>query len=58
VTDPDTFKQYLAALPGTMAPYKVRTLALSNAVPLERSTPPAGNLVVLAFNNMEDLKAW
>jgi uncharacterized protein (DUF1330 family) len=58
VTDPETFKQYLAALPGTMAPYKVRTLARSNAVPLDRSTPPAGNLVVLAFNSMEDLKAW
>jgi uncharacterized protein (DUF1330 family) len=58
VTDPDTFKQYLAALPGTMAPYKVRTLARANAVPLDSSTPPAGNLVVLAFNSMDDLKAW
>jgi uncharacterized protein (DUF1330 family) len=58
VTDPDTFKQYVAALPGTMAPYKVRTLARSNAEPLDQSTPPAGNLVVLAFNGMEDLKAW
>ena len=58
VTDPEAFKQYLAALPGTMAPYKVRTLARSNAVPLDLSTPPAGNLVVLAFNSMEDLKAW
>jgi len=58
VTDPDTFKQYLAALPATMAPYKVRTLARSSAVPLDPSTPPAGNLVVLAFNSMEDLKAW
>jgi uncharacterized protein (DUF1330 family) len=58
VTDPDTFKQYVAALPGTMTPYKVRTLARSKAEPLDQATPPAGNLVVLAFNSMEDLKAW
>ena len=58
VTDPDTFKQYLAALPGTMAPYKVRTLARTNPVALDSSTPPAGSLAVLAFNSMEDVKAW
>jgi uncharacterized protein (DUF1330 family) len=57
VTDADTFKEYLAALPGTMAPYKVRTLARNNAVPLDSATPPAANLAVLAFNSMEDLKA-
>jgi uncharacterized protein (DUF1330 family) len=58
VTDPDTFKQYLAVLPGTLAPYKVRTLARANPVALDNSTPPAGSLVVLAFNSMEDVKAW
>jgi uncharacterized protein (DUF1330 family) len=57
VNDPDTFKQYLAALPATMAPYKVRTLARSTPVALDGS-PPAGNVVVLAFNSMEDVKAW
>src|SRR5674476_897039 len=53
VTDPDTWKQYVAALPGTLAPYKVRTLARANPVALDSSTPPAGTLVVLAFNSME-----
>jgi uncharacterized protein (DUF1330 family) len=58
VTDPDTWKQYLAALPSTMAPYKTRTLARANPVALGNSTPPAGNLVIIAFNNMEDVKAF
>jgi uncharacterized protein (DUF1330 family) len=58
VTDPDTWKQYLAALPSTMAPYKTRTLARANPVALDNSAPPAGNLVIIAFNNMEDVKAF
>ena len=58
VSDPDTFKQYLAALPGTLAPYKVRTLARANPTALDASTPPAGSLVILAFNSMDDIKAW
>jgi uncharacterized protein (DUF1330 family) len=58
VSDPDTFKQYLAALPGTLAPYKVRTLARANPAALDSSTPPAGSLVILAFNSMDDIKAW
>jgi uncharacterized protein (DUF1330 family) len=58
VTDPDTFKQYLAALPGTLAPYKVRTLTRSPAVALDSSQPPAGSLVILGFNSMDDVKAW
>ena len=43
---------------GTLAPYNVRTLARANPVPLDSSTPPAGSLVVLAFNNMDNVKAW
>ena len=58
VKDVETFKQYLAALPGTLAPYKVRTLARSNPVALDASTPPAGSFVILAFNSMDDVKAW
>jgi len=58
VTDPDTWKQYIAALPGTLAPYKTRTLARANPVALDNSAPPAGNLVIIAFNNMEDVKAF
>ena len=48
----------LAALPGTLAPYKTRTLARANPVALDNSTPPAGSLVIIAFNNMEDVKAF
>ena len=58
VTDADTWKQYLAALPGTLAPYKTRPLARANPVALDNSTPPAGSLVIIAFNNMEDVKAF
>src|SRR6266404_7134177 len=39
-------------------PTKVRTLARANPVALDSSTPPAGSLVVLAFDNMDDVKAW
>jgi uncharacterized protein (DUF1330 family) len=58
VTDQDGWKQYIAALPGTLAPYHVKTLARAAAVPLDASTPPAGSTVILAFNSMDDLKAW
>jgi uncharacterized protein (DUF1330 family) len=51
VTDPEGWKQYVAALPGTLAPYHVKTLARA-------STPPAGSTVILALNSMDDLKAW
>ena len=58
VTDPDTWKQYVAALPGTLAPYKTRTLTRANPVALDNSVPPAGSLVIIAFNNMDDVKAF
>jgi len=58
VHDPDTFKQYIAALPATLAPYHVRTLTRGTPVAVDASTPPAGSYVLLAFNSMDDLKAW
>ena len=58
VTDPEGWKQYVTALPATLAPYHVKTLARAPAVPLDASTPPAGSSVILAFNSMDDLKAW
>jgi uncharacterized protein (DUF1330 family) len=58
VSDPDGWKQYIAALPGTQAPYHVKTLARAPAVAMDASTPPAGSTVILAFNSMDDLKAW
>jgi uncharacterized protein (DUF1330 family) len=58
VTDADGWKQYIAALPATMAPYHVKTLSRAQPVALDASTPPAGSTVILAFNSMDDLKAW
>jgi uncharacterized protein (DUF1330 family) len=58
VTDPEGWKQYITALPGTLAPYHVKTLARAPATALDASTPPAGSTVILAFNSMDDLKAW
>jgi uncharacterized protein (DUF1330 family) len=58
VTDPEGWKQYVTALPATLAPYHVKTLARAPAVAVDASTPPAGATVILAFNSMDDLKAW
>ena len=58
VTDPDGWKQYIAALPATLAPYHVKTLARASAVAVDASTPPAGSTVILAFNSMDDIKAF
>jgi uncharacterized protein (DUF1330 family) len=58
VTDPEGWKQYVTALPATLAPYHVKTLARAPGVALDASTPPAGSTVILAFNSMDDLKAW
>jgi uncharacterized protein (DUF1330 family) len=58
ITDQDGWKQYIAALPGTLAPYHVKTLSRAAPVALDSSTPPAGSTVILAFNSMDDLKAW
>jgi uncharacterized protein (DUF1330 family) len=58
VTDPEGWKQYITALPGTLAPYHAKTLVRAPAVAVDASTPPAGSTVILAFNNMDDLKAW
>ena len=58
VTDPDGWKQYISALPATLEPYHVKTLARAPAVALDASTPPAGSTVILAFASMDDVKAW
>jgi uncharacterized protein (DUF1330 family) len=58
ITDQDGWKQYITALPGTLAPYHVKTLARAAPVAMDASTPPGGSTVILAFNSMDDLKAW
>ena len=45
-------------MPATLAPYHVKTLSRAAPVALDASTPPAGSTVILAFNSMDDLKAW
>jgi uncharacterized protein (DUF1330 family) len=58
VTDPEGWKQYLAALPSTLAPYHVKVLARAPGIAVDASTPPPGSTAILAFNTMDDLKAW
>src|ERR1700722_13477452 len=48
VTDPEGWKQYVTALPGTLAPYHVKTLARAPAVGVDASKPPAGSTVIVA----------
>jgi uncharacterized protein (DUF1330 family) len=58
VTDPDGWKQYIAALRPVLEPYHVKTLVRAPAVAVDASTPPAGTTVILAFNSMDDIKAF
>jgi uncharacterized protein (DUF1330 family) len=58
VTDPEGWKQYLAALPSTLAPYHVKVLARAPGIAVDGSTPPQGSTAILAFNSTDDLKAW
>jgi uncharacterized protein (DUF1330 family) len=58
VTDPDVWKQYTTALRPILEPYHVKTLARAPAVALDGSTAPAGTTVILAFNSMDDIKAF
>ena len=46
VTDADGWKQYITALPATLAPYHVKTLARAPAVAMDSSTPPGGSTVI------------
>jgi uncharacterized protein (DUF1330 family) len=58
VTDPDGWKQYIATLRPILEPYHVKTLARAPAVAVDASTPPAGTTVILAFNSVDDIKAF
>jgi uncharacterized protein (DUF1330 family) len=57
VTDPAGFQDYLKALPATMAPYHVKTLA--RGLPDAREgTPPDGQVVLLGFDSLQDANHW
>jgi uncharacterized protein (DUF1330 family) len=58
VTDPEVWKEYVAKLPATLEPFHVKTLARAPAVAIDASTPPSGSTVILAFNGMDDVKAF
>jgi uncharacterized protein (DUF1330 family) len=57
VTDPAGFSEYVKKLPATLAPYHARTLVRGLADTRE-GTPPAGNVVILAFDSLKDANDW
>ena len=57
VTDPAGFTGYLKQLPATLAPYQAKTLV--RALPDVREGAPAdGQIVILAFNSLQDANHW
>jgi uncharacterized protein (DUF1330 family) len=57
VTDPAGFPQYAAKVPATLAPFHGRTLVRGK--PDTKEGPPMnGNLVILAFDNLDDAEHW
>ena len=58
VTDPATFKQYAAQVPGTFAPFGGRYLVRGGKVTPLEGAGPKGRLVVIAFDSVEKAKAW
>jgi uncharacterized protein (DUF1330 family) len=57
VTDPATFQDYVAKAVPTLGPHKAQFLARSKAVSKE-GTAPAGEIVVLRFDSLEEAERW
>ena len=58
VTDPATFQQYGAKVPGTLAPFNGHYLIRAGkTLSLEGDAPPQ-RFVVIAFDSFEKAKAW
>src|ERR1700757_4621045 len=57
VTDPAGFQLYAGKVPPTLAPYHGRTLVRGKPETRE-GAPLNGNLVVLAFDNLDDAEHW
>jgi uncharacterized protein (DUF1330 family) len=57
VTDPAGFQDYLKALPATMAPFHVKTLARGLPDAREGSAPD-GQVVILTFDSLKDANDW
>ena len=57
VTDPAGFTEYVKQLPATLASYHVKTLA--RGLPDGRQgAPPDGQVVILAFDSLQDANKW
>jgi uncharacterized protein (DUF1330 family) len=57
VTDPASFQQYVAQVPATLKPYHGKVVVRGKADTKEGAAPN-GNLVVLAFDNLDDAEGW
>jgi len=58
VTDPATFKQYAAQVPGIMAQFGGRFLVRGGKVTPLEGEPPKGRVVVIAFDSVEKAEAY
>jgi uncharacterized protein (DUF1330 family) len=57
VTDAAGFTNYAKHVPATLAPYHGRTLA--RALPdVREGTPPDGDIVIIAFDSLQDANRW
>ena len=57
VTDPAGFQDYVAKAVPTLAPYNARLVARAKAHSKE-GTAPVGDIVVVAFDSLEDAESW
>ena len=53
VTDPGTYARYRARVPDVIAAYGGRFLVLGGAVEVGEGAPPAGQVVIVGFPDME-----
>ena len=57
VTEPAGFQNYLRALPATMAPFHIKTLA--RGLPDAREgAAPDGQVVLLSFSSLQEANHW
>jgi uncharacterized protein (DUF1330 family) len=57
VTDQAAFSAYAAKVPETLKPYNGRIVVRAKPIPKEGAAPP-GNIVLIAFNSLEDAENW
>jgi uncharacterized protein (DUF1330 family) len=58
VTDPDVFKNYIAKLPATLAPFGGQTLARNGTLDVLEGDRPAGGLVIIRFDSLAKARAF